>query len=133
MSTNIQTELNAMTRGQIVKMPQASFRHIKYRECGQNVYTGVDVVKLFLSGLATTNWYNGISDYDFENNKAKNQYDTTTSDAFTQLVWKQTETVGFGIRDNTVVAWYCKGGNTPRTASAFMQNVSRVCVQGTGA
>lgn len=83
MSTNIQTELNAMTRGQIVKMPQASFRNTKYRECGQNVYTGVDVVKLFLSGLATTNWYNGISDYDFENHKPKNQYDTTTSDAFT--------------------------------------------------
>jgi hypothetical protein len=31
-----------------------------------------------------------------------------------------------------VVAWYCKGGNSPRTASNFKQNVNPVCITGTG-
>jgi hypothetical protein len=32
----------------------------------------------------------------------------------------------------TVVAWYCKAGNSPRTASNFKQNVNPVCITGTG-
>jgi len=47
-------------------------------------------------------------------------------------VWAKTEKVGFGIRGDTVVAWYCKGGNSPRTASWFKQNVNPVCMTGTG-
>lgn len=30
------------------------------------------------------------------------------------------------------MAWYCKGGNSPRTASNFKRNVNPVCVTGTG-
>jgi hypothetical protein len=73
-----------------------------------------------------------LVDYNFDEHKPKNDYDTANSDQFSQLVWKQNENIGFGIRGNTVVAWYCNGGNTPRTKSAFMQNVSKVCVQGEG-
>jgi len=51
-------------------------------------------------------------------------------------VWAKTESVGFGIRGDTVVAWYCtangKAGNSPRTASNFKQNVNPVCITGTG-
>ena len=47
-------------------------------------------------------------------------------------MWAKTESVGFGIRGDTVVAWYCKGGNSPRTASNFQQNVNPVCITGTG-
>jgi hypothetical protein len=107
-------------------------RPSKFRECGENIYEGADRVKTFLSGIATDDWYNGWNDYNFEEYKPKNAFDTYESDQFTQLVWKRTQSVGFGIRGNTVVAWYCDAGNTPRTESAFMQNVSKVCVQGTG-
>lgn len=46
-------------------------------------------------------------------------------------MWADSEEVGFGIRGDTVVAWYCKGGNSPRTISNFRQNVNPVCITGT--
>lgn len=111
-------------------------RTTKFRDCGENIYTGANAVKMFNSGIATDTWYNGMSQYDFATYKPKDPLNTVASDQFTQLVWKNILTVSFGIRDKTVVAWYCKpqntGGNTPRTKSAFMQNVQKVCVMGAG-
>jgi hypothetical protein len=43
------------------------------------------------------------------------------------MVWKSTTTVGFGIRDNYAVAWYCQvRGNV---AGEYKTNVEKDCVK----
>jgi hypothetical protein len=79
-SHEIQSTLNEMTRGEKVVMPQSSMRSTKFRDCGENVYTGTDAVKLFNSALATNDWYDGMSEYDFATYKPKNQYAPDASD-----------------------------------------------------
>lgn len=95
-----------------------------------------DRAEMFTTGQATDDWYDNWNSYDFKENRAKIGAEDK-SDKFTQLVWRSLDTVSFGIRDQTVVAWYCKtkkvGGNSPRTKSAFMQNVQKKCVEGFGA
>jgi hypothetical protein len=95
-------------------------RPIKFRDCGESIFTHTDRNKLWLSGSATDDWYSGMSEYDFTKHAPKDEFERAASDQFTQLVWKGNESVGFGIRANTVVAWYCKGGNKPLTKSAYM-------------
>ena len=128
----IQGILSAMPREDRVKMPEASKRPEAYRECGENIYRHIgNRQELFTTTTATDVWYAGYAQYDFNTHQSKNPAFPAQADQFTQLVWKKTQNVGFGIRGDTVVAWYCKtAGNSPRTVSNFKQNVNNVCVTG---
>jgi len=141
IAREIQKILNGMPRGEPVAMPTASKRpvsppgedQIKLRDCGESVFTTANVLKLLTDSLATEGWYAGIAMYDFDNHRPRSPPDRKYSDQFTQMVWASTKHIGFGVRGDTVVAWYCsKGGNTPRTASQFQQNVNPICITGTG-
>jgi len=132
IAREIQRLLNDMPRGQAAKMPPATQRKAAYRDCGENLYTSKETSRLFTANLATSGWYAGSAQYDFAASKPKSTSVTAQSDQFTQLVWGKTKQVGFGIRGDTVVAWYCSGGNSPRTPSNFKQNVRPVCISGTG-
>lgn len=82
---------------------------------------------------ATNEWYANSKHYSYETGKAKtgvkDQKDEVTkqySDTYTQLVWKTSKKVGFGIKGKFVVAWYCdKKGNTG-DANTFTDNVCKV-------
>ena len=111
-------------------MPASSRRPSAFRECGENVFTAADASTAFTTAAATADWYAGNVDYDFAANKPKSATVKANSDQFTQVVWKGTGRVGFGIRDKTVVAWYCERGNWPRTESAFRKNVQKNCIEG---
>lgn len=52
-SREIQTHLSKMVRGEKVVMPQSTKRSLNFRECGENIYTGTDAIKMFNSGIAT--------------------------------------------------------------------------------
>lgn len=141
IAREIQKILNALPRGEPVQMPAASARpvsspddsQLKLRECGESVFTSVETLRLLTAALATEGWYAGIAQYDFANHRGRSPQTRTYADQFTQMVWASTKQVGFGVRGDTVVAWYCaKGGNTPRTASQFKQNVNPVCISGAG-
>lgn len=54
---------------------------------------------------------------------------------FTQMVWRDSEKIAFGVRSPWVVAWYCKGGNKPAvgdtgSAASYRKNVARTCIVG---
>jgi hypothetical protein len=118
----IQGILASMPRGEIIKMPDANKRPAAYRDCGENIFVNVvDTRKsLFTANIATEAWYAGQSQYDFNAHQPKSVAFSVQADQFTQLVWANTRNVGFGIRGDTVVAWYCNtGGNTPKTVSNF--------------
>lgn len=80
------------------------------------------VLALVTSTTPTDDWYAGHDQYDFETNQPKDTGDKEKSEKFTQVVWKDTESVGFAISGKTVIAWYCPKGNTG-DANKFKVNV----------
>lgn len=82
------------------------------------------------TALAIEEWYKGKDKYDFKTNTFKGgatakQADKDLSNAFTQLVWSATTTVGMGVKDGWAVAWFCPKGNTP--PGDFAANVKKRC------
>ena len=71
---------------------------------------------------AAKSWYSKIESYDFETNALKPDTDNEAL-KFTQLIWKSSTTVGFGIKDSVVVAWFCPEGNQPDDPEVFKSNV----------
>ena len=88
-----------------------SFNHSKNKykgnEIGENLYTCTG--KEATGEMATTDWYNEIKVHNF-----KKEFQQA-SGHFTQLVWKGTEEVGFGVANMGlyyfVVANYYPAGN----------------------
>ena len=79
----------------------------KKSEKGENLFTCSG--KVATGEMATTDWYNEIKLHNF-----KKEFQQA-SGHFTQLIWKNTEEVGFGIATNGsqyfVVANYYPAGN----------------------
>ena len=88
----------------------------KGNNLGENLYTCYN--KTATGPMATDNWYNEISEHNFRKDFQSN------TGHFTQLVWKSSEQVGFGIANRGeryfVVANYYPAGNT---LGQFHQNV----------
>jgi hypothetical protein len=64
-----------------------------------------------------------------------NSMKAANADNFSQMVWRDSERIAFGVRAPWVVAWYCDGGNTPRpgkagSAASYEKNVARTCIVG---
>jgi len=110
--------------------------------CNQIVYTyalqSAQAEQLLMTDpdTAVGSWYAGSQYYDFEKGTVKYPADATKKEKesalrdqenFTQLLWKSTTKVGFGIKGNDVVAWYCSKGNTA-PAQSYVDNVSDVCM-----
>ena len=97
-----------------------SFEHSKNKykgnEIGENLYMCSG--KVATGDMATTDWYNEIKMHNF-----KKDFQSGTGH-FTQVVWKGTEEVGFGVanKDSTyyVVANYYPAGNV---LGEFSKNV----------
>lgn len=83
ISYEIQKLLNAMTRGEKVEMPTSSLRPVSFRECGENIFTDVTAASAFTTDAATTDWYAGLSDYNFAEHKPKSDAVAANSDQFT--------------------------------------------------
>ena len=75
---------------------------------GENLYqySGFDIDTFYNSDIVSDSWYDQVNSYDFRNPQLT--YHTTD---FTQMVWKSTSEVGFGINGKFVVARYSKPGN----------------------
>ena len=72
IAKEIQHILNNLPRGEKVAMPAAAKRPAAYRDCGENIYTSTDRLRLFTSSLATDGWYAGSAQYDFAKHQPKN-------------------------------------------------------------
>lgn len=74
---------------------------------------------------ASQAWYLGNKYYNFNAGRASSSDQTKSAYQFTQIVWKGSagKLVGFGIKDKTVIAWYCPAGNAPNDAVTFKANV----------
>lgn len=111
MSANIQTAMDADAFDFNTVVPTAT----TYDACVQNKIKtadlpGYDANKInkdsrdiydTAESLATTAWYATIKDYDFDANAG------LESSSFINMIHKTAETVGFGVSDDYVVAWYC--------------------------
>jgi hypothetical protein len=84
-----------------------------FAACGENIFiqtTASKVEDLASTNAASKAWYAGEAEYDIEKGSAKSPNDKDKSAAalrFTQMVWRGTSTVGFGVKDKWVIAWYC--------------------------
>ena len=78
---------------------------------GENLYTQSSTAKLvYTCGSMSKSWYSEIKDYNFETGQS-----TGVTGHFTQLIWKDSKEVGFGIafggKRLFTVANYFPGGN----------------------
>jgi hypothetical protein len=86
-----------------------------YASCGESTYKqdktanpGADAVEY--TNEASKSWYAGQSEYDSGTGKQVAGGASTGLPKmlfFTQMVWKNTSKVGFGVKGDTVIAWYC--------------------------
>lgn len=104
-----------------------------FKDCNANVHEHTDAVEQLEKDKATDGWYANSASYDYETSRAKlvngkkDPATTTKSNTYTQLVWKTSKKVGFGIVGKFVVAWYCdKKGNDPDTVKVFTNHVCKV-------
>jgi len=114
--------------------------------CEMSFYTennSAAVANLDKSHAATDSWYGGNTYYDYANGKYTGN-DTTAktklAQAFTRMLWKNTQTVAFGVKGKYVAAWYCNpSGSTNSNAAGvtasstepmatFKANVMRSCL-----
>ena len=118
----LNNELNEMAQNyaQILAQRQtlqhSKNRNLKGKEgeyVGENLYyfSAYPVLE-YKCGSMSESWYEEIKDYDFNTGKSKNG---GVVGHFTQLIWKNTKEVGFGIGFNgnilIAVANYYPGGN----------------------
>lgn len=59
---------------------------------------------------------------------SSNQLKSAAAYKFTQMVWRSTGKVGFGVRGKWVVAWYCEVQGNTGGPSGFRANVGKTCV-----
>jgi len=101
-----------------------------FKNCNEQIYTQPDTEKqldLLVGTAAVDAWYAGNADYDYEAGKASGAGDEAKAKLFTQVVWKNTDTVAFGIKDRKVYAWYCDKGNEG-SEDDYKKNVGEPCV-----
>ena len=106
-----------------------------YSNCGESTYkrpsTSTATVAVEFSNEASLDWYSGQAEYDPTTGKQKATGDKTLWPKmmkFTQMVWKNTSKVGFGVKNDQVVAWYCEAKGNVGTAEDFKANVGEPCV-----
>jgi len=102
-------------------MTKEALRPAEYRSCGQSLYTAIDPYDLLTTAEASIQWYRGIDNYSFASGRAKRGSVRKSAYQFTQMVWKgaKGKKVGFGVKDDKAVAWYCLTGNEPDVATDF--------------
>ena len=92
---------------QNIKNIEYSFGRYKGKDMGENIYmhNGIDVS----AEMVVDNWYNESKNHDFKKDYQKG------TEHFTQMIWKDTKEVGFGIANKGnrcfVVANYYPPGN----------------------
>lgn len=92
---------------------------------------------MLTTNLASEDWYkNGRDKYNFATGAARSPADQPAANKFTEMLWKSSKTVGFGVKGKWVVAWYCDSrrrqlGNTG-PPSSFVKQIGSPCVTPTG-
>jgi hypothetical protein len=110
LNTMAQKYAEKLASMNVMKHSNRSNRRLGKQVCGENLYacwgkkaTGID---------ASQSWYDEIKDYNFEYPSKK----TGVVGHFTQLVWKDSKEVGFGVAKSKqgwyyLVANYYPAGN----------------------
>jgi glutaredoxin 2 len=109
-------------------------------ECGMDVYEYIagestnNRIMLRTTDLAVNSWYEKKMWYDFKlgkpkvaktDDKAMKEFKLAESNEFTQMMWKASTSVLFGIKGKYAVAWFCPKGNSPVGSQiAYVKNVS---------
>lgn len=75
-------------------------------ECGYNYAKAIDAVQALDKDWATNYWYVKGTGYDWDK-KPK----SATANDFTNMIWRGSRNVGFGVYGDKVVALYCVKGN----------------------
>ena len=97
-------------------------RELDGQYVGENLYMKMSSAKLeYICGDMSKSWYSEIKDYNFETGQS-----TGVTGHFTQLVWKDSREVGFGVAFNEgyffTVANYFPGGNF-NMATTFKEQI----------
>lgn len=69
-------------------------------------------MKSTIPKIVSTNWYDNKKYWEFKKGTIKDEFkddDAKKADVtkFTRMIWKGYSSVGFGIKDTDVVAWFC--------------------------
>ena len=100
-----------LARKKVMEHSEEEDRALDGQYVGENLYMKMSSGKVkYVCGDMSKSWYSEIKDYDFETGES-----TGVTGHFTQLVWKDSKEVGFGIAFNGgylfTVANYFPGGN----------------------
>ena len=100
-----------LAKKQVMEHSKKEDRALDGKYVGENLYMQSSSSKLFyVCGSMSKSWYDEIKDYDFKTGKS-----TGVTGHFTQLIWKDSKEVGFGIGFSGnylfTVANYFPGGN----------------------
>ena len=100
-----------IAKKKVMEHSKAEDRALDGQYVGENLYMKTSSGKVaYVCGDMSKSWYSEIKDYDFETGES-----TGVTGHFTQLVWKDSREVGFGIAFNGgylfTVANYFPGGN----------------------
>lgn len=126
-------ELNEMAQNYAKKLAkQRNMQHSKERNLkgkegewvGENLYcSNSSKAAEYVCGSMSKSWYSEIKDYDFKTGKSKGG----VTGHFTQVVWKDSKEVGFGVAFNggfcISVGNYHPGGNFN---NAYLQKVGNL-------
>ena len=105
---------NKIVKGNTLVHSKDTDRYLKGKEgewVGENLYGSSSSGGIFYTcGDMSKSWYSEIKDYNFDTGES-----TGVTGHFTQLIWKDTKEVGFGVAFNgnqlMTVANYYPGGN----------------------
>jgi hypothetical protein len=72
-----------------------------FKDCNANVHEHTDAVEQLAGDYATDGWYANSQFYDYATTKPTDDKDATKTKAmtYTQLLWKTSTKVGFGIKN----------------------------------
>lgn len=108
----------------MVEIEKKENKHKTFK-CHQNVYTQDDEADLLQTDKATLEWYKGESTYDYVNGEPKDAKDKAKSMKATNLLWKSSTLVGFGIKGKFVLAYYCAPAAYKDTKKDYKMNVCK--------
>lgn len=104
-----------------------------YADCNQIIFNkddaGTTSKSVEFSNLASETWYAGNTDYDPATGLVRSETASNQDKMlkFTQMVWRNTSKVAFGVQGDIVIGWYCDAKGNVGGAEDYKVNVGELC------
>jgi len=104
-----------------------------YTDCNQSIFkkddAGTTTKSVEFTNLASETWYKGNLDYNPDTGLVRSETASNQDKMlkFTQMVWRNTSKVAFGVKGDIVIAWYCDAKGNVGGAEDYKVNIGALC------